>query len=77
VDWFDDDFTLIQALRAKNRDGDGHGRIARHGTAALLGAAHSSVAFSLSVDDVKNAVSAGDADLLEMYNELETPGFCE
>jgi hypothetical protein len=74
VDYFNPDITLAQALRAK---GGGVNRIARHGTAALLNALHPDVAYQLSPEQVILAVQNGDADLLEDYNEMGAPGFCD
>ena len=66
VDLFDPDITLEQAVNAK---GGGVKKLARHGTAALLSAAHPDVAYPLTVAEVIAAVQAGDADTLADYNE--------
>lgn len=73
VDLFDPDITLNDAIRAK---GGGDNRLARHGTAALLSAAHPGVDYGLSVAEVITLVQAGDehaGDTLEYYNELGCP----
>jgi hypothetical protein len=70
VDLFDPDITLDDAIRAK---GGKENRLARHGTAALLSAAHPDVYYSLTVEDVIILVQAEDADTLEMNNELGCP----
>lgn len=70
VDLFDPDITLEQAVNAK---GGKVNRLARHGTAALLSAAHPSVIYPLTVAEVIAAVQAGDADTLEEFNELGCP----
>ena len=70
VDLFDPDITLGEAINAK---GGGVKKLARHGTAALLSAAHPDVGYPLSVAEVKAAVQAGDADTLAAYNELGCP----
>jgi hypothetical protein len=53
--------------------GGGVERLARHGTAALLNAAHPDVDDSLSVAQVIALVQAGDADRLADFNELVCP----
>lgn len=70
VDLFDPDITLQEALKAK---GGGANRLARHGTAALLSAAHSGVGYPYTVDEVIALVQAGDADALVSANELGCP----
>lgn len=70
VDLFDPDITLEQAL---NLGGGGVGKLARHGTAALLSALHPDVAYPLTVAQVIAAVQAGDVDLLVAFNELGCP----
>ena len=67
VDLFDPDITLEEAVNAK---GGGDKRLARHGTAALLSAAHPDVAYPLTVAEVIAAVQAGDASTLAEFNEL-------
>jgi hypothetical protein len=74
VDLFDPDITLGEAVRAK---GGGDNKLARHGTAALLNAAHPDVDYPLTEAEVIAAVQAGDADTLVGYNELLAPGFCD
>lgn len=70
VDLFDPDITLGEAVNAK---GGGVKKLARHGTAALLSAAHPDVDYPLSVAQVIAAVQAGDADTLVGFNELGCP----
>lgn len=65
-----EDPTLLQALEAK---GGGESRLARHGTAALLSAAHLDVAYPLTFTEIKTAVQDGDLDKLEEANELGCP----
>ncbi len=74
VDLFDPDITLEDAVWAK---GGGNKKLARHGTAALLSAAHPDVGYPLSEVEVIAAVQAGDADTLANYNDYGTPGFCD
>ncbi len=45
-------------------------KLARHGTGALLSAAHPDVAYPISVAQVIAAVQAGNADMLAGFNEL-------
>lgn len=70
VDLFNPDITLNEAVRAK---GGQENRLARHGTAALLSAAHAGVAYPYTVAEVIALVQAGDADALEQANELGCP----
>ncbi len=70
VDLFDPDITLEEAVNAK---GGGVKKLARHGTAALLGAAHPGVAYPFTVAEVIAAVQAGDAGALAKANELGCP----
>lgn len=70
TDLFDPDITLFQAVWAK---GGGVNKLARHGTAALLSAAHPDVGYPLTVAEVIEAVQAGDADTLAAANELGCP----
>lgn len=70
VDLFSPDITLNQAVRAK---GGGANRLARHGTAALLSAAHPDVAYGYTVAEVIALVQAGDAGALEAANEQFCP----
>jgi hypothetical protein len=67
---FDPDKTLGQAI---GLGGGGIKKLARHGTAALLSAAHPGVDYPLTVDQVIAAVRAGDADTLAAANELGCP----
>jgi len=67
VNYFNPDITLGQAIAL----GGGHvKRLARHGTAALLSAAHSGVNYPYSPAEVILKVQAGDADSLAAANEL-------
>jgi hypothetical protein len=70
VDLFDPDITLEEAVWAR---GGGVNKLARHGTAALLGAAYPDVNYPLTEDEVIDAVQTGDADTLVEYNELGCP----
>ncbi len=63
------DKTLMQAL---NSGGGGIYRLGRHGTAALLNAAHPDVDYPYTEAEVIALVQAGDADALEAANE-DTP----
>lgn len=72
--YFNPDITLQQAV---NLGGGGLRKVARHGTAALLNAAHPSVSYALTVAQVIAAVQSGNVDALVAFNERETPGFCE
>lgn len=67
---FDPDITLGEAIEAR---GGGINKLARHGTAALLSAAHPDVDYPLTVSDVISAVQAGDSDVLANANELGCP----
>ena len=60
--------TLLQALEA---NGGGDSRLARHGVAALLNAAHPDVAYPIA--DVIKAVRDGNVDELVEANELGCP----
>lgn len=70
--------TLGEAVKAK---GGGDNKLARHGTAALLNAAHPDVEYPLTVDEVIAIVQGldpeRDVDTLVEYNELLAPGFCD
>lgn len=68
VDLFDPDITLAEALRAK---GGQEGRLARHGTAALLSAASGDVDYQYTVAEVIQLVQDGNADALAAANEGE------
>jgi hypothetical protein len=70
VDLFDPDITLYDAVV---QGGGGVKRLARHGVAALLSAAHPNVYFDLNEAEVIALVQAGDADMLEYYVELGCP----
>jgi len=66
VTWYPADYTLYDAIWAR---GGGLGKLARHGTAALLNAAHPGLNYPLSVAEVIAAFQAGNANLLAGYNE--------
>jgi hypothetical protein len=71
TDYFDPDVTLGEATWAR---GGGVNRLARHGTAALLNAAHMGVEYPYTVAEVIAMVQAGDANTLAFANEdLECP----
>lgn len=70
VDLFNPDITLGQAI---NANGGGVNKLARHGTAALLSAAHPSVNYPFTVAEVIALVQAGDADALAAANQLGCP----
>jgi hypothetical protein len=70
VDLFDPDITLEQAVNAK---GGQENVLARHGTAALLSAAHPHVTYPYSVDDVIDYVQAGNVGPLVDANEEFCP----
>lgn len=70
VDYFTPDVTLLQAL---NLGGGDVYRLGRHGTAALLDAAHSGVDYPYTVAEVISMVQAGNADALEAANETYCP----
>lgn len=67
VDYFDPDITLEEAVNAK---GGGLNRLARHGTAGLLSAAHPDVNYPYTVAEVIAFVQAGDADPLAAASDL-------
>lgn len=67
VDLFSRDITLDVAVNAK---GGGVKKLARHGTAALLSAAHPDVAYPFTEAEVIALVQAGDVDPLVAGNEL-------
>ena len=74
--------TLLDAL--KNGGGQEEA-LTRHAVAALLGAASDEVAYPLEVSEVitlvNDAFTSGDYEsakaILEGFNELGTPGFCD
>ena len=70
LDYADPDITLEQAVNAK---GGGVKKLARHGTAALLSAAHPDVAYPYTEAEVIDFVQAGDVDPLAAANELGCP----
>jgi hypothetical protein len=70
VDYYDPDITLEEALNAK---GGGINKIARHGTAALLNAAHPNIAYPFDVAEVISFVQNGDAETLSAANEGDCP----
>jgi hypothetical protein len=67
VDLFSPDITLDDAVNAR---GGGVKKLARHGTAALLSAAHPQVNYPFTVAEVIALVQAGDVDPLVAANEL-------
>jgi len=67
VDLFSPDITLDDAVNAR---GGGVKKLARHGTAALLSAAHPDVDYPFTVAEVIALVQAGDVDPLVTANEL-------
>lgn len=70
VEYFDEGYTLWDAIW----QGGGHvRRIARHGTAGLLNAAHPDVNYPYSVDEVIQFVRTKNGDALEAANELGCP----
>lgn len=73
VDVFGVDLGFETLWDAVNAKGGGVKKLARHGTAALLGAAHPGVAYPFTVAEVIAAVQAGDADALAKANELGCP----
>jgi hypothetical protein len=76
------DLTLLEGLR--NGGGDEEA-LTRHAIAALLGAASSDVDYPFTeqevIDFVNDAYMSGDFEaaksVLEGFNELGTPGFCD
>lgn len=66
TDYFNPDKTLYQALWT---GGGGLYRLGRHGTAALLNAAHPDVSYPLTVAEVIEAVQEEWTDMLADYNE--------
>jgi hypothetical protein len=66
TDYFNPNVTLFEALWT----GGGHLlRLGRHGTAALLNAAHPDLGYPLSVSQVIQAVQNQETDMLADYNE--------
>ena len=53
--------------------GGGNGRLARHGTAALLNAAYPNLRYPLTVNQVISLVKGEDTDALAEFNELICP----
>ena len=75
TNYFDPNRTLLTALQT---GGGGYDALGRHAVAALLSASHSGVDYGLTVQQVIDAVKAGDKDLLEWYNEMGCPlGNCK
>lgn len=70
VDLFEPDITLEQAVWAR---GGKANKLARHGTAALLSAAHSGVIYPYTVPEVIAYVQAGDVEPLVEANESFCP----
>lgn len=67
VDYFAKDITLGQAIKL---GGGGYNKVARHGTAGLLSAAHPDVNYPYTVAEVIAFVQSGDVEALVMANEL-------
>jgi hypothetical protein len=67
VDYFAKDVTLGEAVKL---GGGGYNKIARHGTAALLSAAHPDVNYPYTVAEVIAFVQSGDVEALVIANEL-------
>jgi hypothetical protein len=68
--YFNGSYTLLNAI---NQGGGAINRLARHGTAALLSAAHPDVDYPYSVARVIAFVQGGFADPLAQANELGCP----
>ena len=64
---FDPDITLGEAIVAK---GGGDGKVARHGTAALLNVCDPAVDYPFTQMQVLDAMVAGNVDALATANEL-------
>ena len=67
---FNPDITLFEAVWAR---GGRNNKLARHGTAALLSAAHPGVTYSYSVEEVIALVQVGNAEALVEANEQFCP----
>jgi hypothetical protein len=67
VDYFNPNITLQDAIW---KGGGGLNKIARHGTAALLSAAHPDVNYPYTVAEVIDFVKSGDVEALVSANEL-------
>ncbi|HXQ39071.1 MAG TPA: hypothetical protein VN843_34045 [Anaerolineales bacterium] len=63
---FNPDINLEQAV---NMQGGGDARLARHGTAAILNAAHPNLHYPLTVTQVIALVKVEDTDTLEEFND--------
>jgi hypothetical protein len=75
TNYFNPDRTLLVALQT---GGGGYDALGRHAVAALLSASHAGVDYGLTVQQVIDAVKAGDKDLLAGYNEMGCPlGNCK
>jgi Thrombospondin type 3 repeat len=70
VNFFSPNITLLQAAKL---GGGGNARVARHGVAALLSAAHPGVNYPYTVTQVIAYVQARNADALEAANEAACP----
>lgn len=70
VDLFAPDLTLEEAVNAR---GGREGKLARHGTAALLAAAHPDVNSPVTVAQVIALVQAGDSNTLAALSDLICP----
>ena len=66
-------FGNLTLCQGANQTGGGVGKLARHGTAALLNASHPDVNYPLTPAEVIARVQAGDADTLATFNELGCP----
>jgi len=70
TNYFNPDRTLLEAL---NAGGGGYDALGRHAVAALLSASNPDVNYGLTVQQVLDAVLAGNKDLLADYNEMGCP----
>jgi len=70
TNYFNPDRTLLVALET---GGGGYDALGRHAVAALLSASHPDVNYGLSVQEVIDAVRAGNKNLLADYNEMGCP----
>jgi len=70
TNYFNPNISLLQAI---NLGGGGLNKVARHGTAALLSAAHPDVDYPFTVVEVIAAVQAGNVDALATANEQNCP----
>ena len=70
TNYFNPDRTLLGGLES---NGGGVNALARHGVAALLSASNPDVNYGLTVQEVIDAVRAGNKNLLAHYNEMGCP----